>query len=129
MEYFSVVLISPDRRLDFSNVCSLSARTNAGAFMIMAHHERSVMDLVQGEVVLRGDGDRVIDTVLMSNAVMSVEENKCTIMADFMLTSEERDSEKLKSIKDSISEAAANEGLLGELAKKDLVFINKVLKG
>ncbi|MGN7661062.1 MAG: F0F1 ATP synthase subunit epsilon [Anaplasma sp.] len=129
VECFKVVLISPDRRLDFSNVCSLSARTSAGAFMVMAHHERSVMDLVQGEVVLRGDGGRVIDVVLMSNAVMSVGDNECTIVADFVLTSEERDSERLKSIGDSILEAATSEGLFGELAKKDLAFIDKVLKG
>ncbi|ASI47700.1 MAG: hypothetical protein AB8U69_01925 [Anaplasma ovis] len=128
MECFGVEFVSPERKLTFVDVCSLSARTPTGALMVMAHHERAVMDLLPGGVVLR-DVSSVVDIIVVSNAVMSIRDNVCNIMADMIVLSKDCAEEKLRSVKDAIEKAALDGGLLGELARVDLEFINKVLEG
>ena len=128
MECFSVEFVSPERKLTFADVCSLSARTPTGALAVMAHHERAVMDLLPGGVVLR-DASSVIDIVVVSNAIMSIRDNVCGIMADMVMLSKDCVEEKLRSVRDVIEKAALDGGLLGELARVDLEFINQVLKG
>ncbi|AAV86647.1 hypothetical protein BKM88_02565 [Anaplasma marginale] len=128
MECFSVEFVSPERKLTFADVSSLSARTPTGALMVMAHHERAVMDLLPGGVVLR-DASSVIDIVVVSNAVMSIKDNTCSVMADIIVLSKDCAEEKLLGVRDVIEKATHDGGLLGELARVDLEFINRVLKG
>ncbi|WP_041651172.1 ATP synthase subunit epsilon [Anaplasma centrale] len=128
MECFNVEFVSPERRLDFADVYSLSARTPTGALTVMAHHERALMDLLSGEVVLK-NASGVLDVIMVSNAVMSIGDNTCAIMADMVLLSKDGAEDKLKNVRDVMSKATPSDGILGELARVDLEFIDRVLKG
>ncbi|MCU7611610.1 hypothetical protein [Anaplasma capra] len=127
MECFSVELVSPDRRLDFTGVRSLCARTATGALVVMAHHERTVMDLLPGKITLR-DATSVLGVVMVSNAIMSIRDNVCTITADVLLLPGDCDKEKLKDISDAMSKSVGSGGLFDELARADLEFIDEVMK-
>ncbi|MEH0831154.1 hypothetical protein [Anaplasma bovis] len=78
---FSVDFLSPSRKVSFSDIVSLSARTDKGAFMIMANHEEAVMRLLSEVVEVKNTkGDTTF--VNVSNAILSVKNNDCVVFTD-----------------------------------------------
>ena len=126
MECFNVDLVSPDRKKGFEGVCSLTARTSNGEFVVMANHEASVMSLLAGSVLLKqGDDSEIV--VLVSRAVLSVENGSCVIIADFFVLSDD-DKERLVRFKERLNAVTPGaEGLIPGLREEDLRYIDMVL--
>ena len=78
---FSVDFLSPSGKVSFSDVVSLSARTDKGAFMIMANHEEAVMRLLS-EVVEVKNTQGNTTYVNVSNAILSVKNRDCIVFTD-----------------------------------------------
>ncbi|MDB1135749.1 hypothetical protein PGW94_04080 [Candidatus Anaplasma sp. TIGMIC] len=121
--------VSPDSREEFGGICSLVARTRNGEFVVMANHEKAVMDLSSHIVILKDEkgGSTVI---AVSSAVLSVENNVCTIVADRVILPGKTDSkEKLKGLREEVERvlSSCSEGILAEQARADLEFIHMVL--
>ena len=127
MECFSVELISPERRSGFGGVHSITARTSNGEFVVMANHEASVMNLLSGRVLLKSGSEGEI-VVLVSRAVLSVEDNMCVIMADLFVLPDDG-KERLVALREKLSSSKTRfYGLIEEFKKEDLRYIDMVLK-
>lgn len=127
MEYLAVEFVSPGNKASFSGVRSLTARTEVGELTVMAKHERSVMSLLPGSVVLKKeDGNE--DIVLTSGATLSIRGGVCYVMAEVFLLPEEVSKEELQRFRGEIAKMASASGMIGELSRADLKFVDMVLK-
>ena len=127
MECFSVELVSPERRKCFDRVRSVAARTGNGEFVVMANHETAVMNLLSGGVLLKDENEKEV-VVLVSRAVLSVENNKCVVMADFFVFPED-DKGRFVALREKLNSLETRFcGVIEESRKEDLKYIDVVLK-
>ncbi|WP_249549123.1 hypothetical protein [Anaplasma phagocytophilum] len=127
MDSFSVEFVLPDCTSSFAGICSLVARTGSGELVVMANHEGAVMDLPPQALLLRNEkGEETV--VLVSSAVLTVKDNECVVIADAIVFAGSSNKEALERIRAEIKKSADGAGLLAEIAKGDLMFIDMVLK-
>lgn len=126
MECLAVEIVSPGKKAGFPRVRSLTARTAKGEFTVMARHEKSLMSLLPGSLSLRKeDGSEVI--IFLSGATLTIKDSVCCIIAEVFILPEESDLEELKRCRSEVAKFATATGVVGELSRADLKFIDMVL--
>ncbi|QXK91900.1 hypothetical protein HL033_04080 [Neoehrlichia mikurensis] len=129
MQSITVKFTTPDCEIIFDNIYSLSTSTNNGKLVIMPNHEKFIMNLCPGFVILN-DIFNVTTNVIAASAILSVYDNMCNIVADIAFVYNKSNIKRLKEIKnlfeDNIPNVIDNK-LLFNILSQDLKFINKVL--
>ncbi|QJC27481.1 ATP synthase epsilon chain [Anaplasma platys] len=126
MECLAVEFVSPCKKADYPSVRSLTARTVRGEFTVMARHEKSVMSLLPGFIVLKKeDGGEVM--VLASGVTLTIKDNMCCVISEVFVLPEESSQEELRRFRDEVAKLTSSGGVIGELSRTDLRFIDMVL--
>ena len=127
-KYLCIEFITPDTFLEVHRVLSMTSYTIDGEFVILPGHERFIIELRSGLIKLKLDTGTSIFYVL--NPILKVDSDNCKVIANQLINTNNIDTVMLKQCKDDIEKILhnMNDKILVEMAKKQLTFINDIIR-
>lgn len=81
MNTFKVQFFSPDNKISFSDVVSLTLSGLGGEFMILANHAPYLIHVLPGVVTVKIDNQQE-EKIVIDNGVLEVVNNNCSIITN-----------------------------------------------
>ncbi|KJV68789.1 hypothetical protein [Candidatus Neoehrlichia procyonis] len=127
MQNVTVKFTTPDYEMIFNDIYSIAASTEGGHFVIMPNHEKFIMSLCSGDVVLK-DISSVTTIIVVANAVLSICDNKCNIIADIAFIFNKDKIKQLKEVQKLFEKNISNvihDKFLYDILDQDLKFMSR----